>query len=213
MGSDEMRNMDLLRLSKLDSVLMDLISEEDCSTIEHPGIGWVRKKAGGSSRRVVKAGGYRVGGGCGIIKRKRGGRSEKWWRSILFLVLVNLCVIISSASYYYGASSEEVTAFLYGHGQWNTSWKFPALVALCPDYRQPGPLKHSVWLHLHLKANKELIRQGVPSGFWFSGKVNFFFLPRLSAWGRMPVLLYQHFSQFPCSQCVSIYQAIFFGKQ
>lgn len=34
-----MRNMDLPGLSKLDSVLMDLISEEDSSTIEHPGIG------------------------------------------------------------------------------------------------------------------------------------------------------------------------------
>lgn len=47
---------------------MDLISEEDCSTIEHPGTGGERKGAGRSSRRLLKAGGFRVGRGCGIIK-------------------------------------------------------------------------------------------------------------------------------------------------
>lgn len=71
-----------------------------------------------------------------------------------------------------------------------------------------------VWLHLCFKANKDLIMQWVPSGFCFPNKVNFFFffLPRMCAWCHIPVLLYQHFNQFPCSRCVSICQAIFFWQ-
>lgn len=103
----------------------------------------MRKEGGGrSSRRLLKAGGFRVGRGCGIIK----GREWEMWE-----------VVEKDTKRHISGFSEPVCdhlfcflllrsqfwTFPYCHGQWNTSWKFPTLVALCPDYRQPELLKHS----------------------------------------------------------------------